>query len=300
TALEWARESVDEAERDIEALEEIPAQVRKRSRLALAIGSIVAFLTTPPGTRSQEKGDTIEVKRTYTGLLYAGTYDRDGVLTHDASVRGGVEVLVPTASWGTATLRAVYRSNGSAAGHFFLTVPIKGETEFRVGHMPRSVSTQKPHPVSAGGHFEPPAKQAIPGAAGGVGLKFGGGTVGVYYNQTRNAVEWNAGAATRVGDISAEVAGYLHRYTWGGAVTVSAPVGTFMLFNEHAVTAAGFLEIKTPLGAPYFTEVWDYQKKKHNLEIGVTQGFSTSSFPVLLGFGYKPIEKLFSVYLVHN
>ncbi len=302
TIREHVTNDMKRVEAETATLMNVPIKVQQKSRLALLLGSVAAYLSAPLGARAQDKGDkdSAQINRTYAGLLYTGSYDSTGTLTPAASVRVGLEALLPVGV-DTLTARAAWSSTGSALGHFFLTLPLETDLRLRLGFMGRPISTQKPHPISPGAHFEPPAKQVIPGAASGMSLQWANITVGTYYHQVHKALEVDASMGLKGGVLGVngiDLAGYLHRVTWGAAITFTTPTITVVLFHEQHTKSSALMDMKiTPVSA-YLTDLWDQQAKRHNWEVGATKTFlAPHDIQVLLGAGYRPVDRSTGIYL---
>jgi hypothetical protein len=107
----------------------------------------------------------------YIGTLYVGSYDSKEVRTNDVTLRLGGDAVLPLFEHITLNARAGYETGSTTKGCAFGKFYFERKSSLiniGVGLMPRPIALiMRPSPLSADGHFEPPALSAMPGVETG-------------------------------------------------------------------------------------------------------------------------------------
>lgn len=186
--------------------------------------------------------DSATITKTYTGILYSGTADKDGNIQQSIDGQAGVEGFAPLPGefrlHFLGGLEAVSSSNPYAFGRFYFSKSL-GERAPSVlaGWMPRSCTQFTGDvPLTSDGHFRFPATQVIPDCGAGValaspnteGISYHGG---VYYLPETRAGEYNLAGKFSMSDLSIALATH-----WSTSRT-----GVSMKFISPTITAVGYV-----------------------------------------------------------
>ena len=235
-----------------------------------------------------------EITKSFIGVLYTGSYDRDLKVSHNANLRLAAEFKISDFCF-----RGIYTSeNKNFLGAEWLK-NFSDYTSITLGYMARPVTfLNRPHPISAGAQFEPPSLGVIPGSAIGGLLtqKFSGGNLygGVYYLPNEKLPEYNLGFSNDVGSFG----GFFSERNSGVAGTVKFSGLTLTGYYESIKTTSCFMEVVLgDLGAPYLSIVYDRKEKTYDSEVGWTREWEVDkNIYVLIGLGYLPEAKILNVY----
>lgn len=250
--------------------------------------------------------DSLTASIPYLGVLYTGSYDGDGAITHFSSVRLGGKVLAPAIFGTEFQAEAGYDLSPTKSISFGKFV-LRGTTPagmVSVGWVTRPIAIyMRPTPISAGGHFEPPSLAAMPGSGLGTTLA---GTIGgmafqagPYWIPTTKSVEWNAGAKWDAGFFEMRIAGFVGKLRKGFATSFIRKEATLTTFVDSDRNVTGFFEYRAPWFSPYITGNTDgtFENWKH-LEIGWTKLYQgPNGVKALLGMGWQYHTKLVNAYV---
>ncbi len=255
--------------------------------------------------------DSAIIATKYVGAFYIGSYDPNGVLKNDVTFRIGGDAILPVYEHMTLNVRAGYdvcQSSGKqmAFGKFFF----ERESSFvdgAIGFMPRPITFAfRPAPLSADGHFEPPALAAMPGCNTGayVAKKIGDDgpaiMAGTYYLAPSRSVEWNASAKQKIGSLEIRIAGYASRVQKGVAAGIHIGEASLTGFTTSDSIFTALLVVPTSVITPYLNV--NYSRARHDydhLEIGVVKTYCLpyGGAQMLVGVGYQYHSKLLNTYV---
>ncbi len=258
------------------------------------------------------QGDSAIVASKYVGAFYIGSYDPNGVLKNDVTVRIGGDAVLPIYEYMTLNTRAGYdicESTGKAMafGKFFLErkSPV---VDAAMGFMPRPITFAfRPAPLSADGHFEPPALAAIPGCNTGayvakqIGDEGPSLMAGPYYLASSRSVEWNASARQNIdSSLEIRVAGFSSRIRKGVAVGIHIGEASITGFTTSDSVLTALLVVPTPIATPYFNV--NYSRARHdydNFEIGIVKTYCLpyGGAKMLVGIGYQFNTRFLNTYV---
>lgn len=250
----------------------------------------------------------------YVGTFYTGSYDNEGVQTKDITFRIGGDAVLPVFERVTLNTWLGYEAGpatkGCSFGKFFFErkSPV---INAGLGYMPRPIAIKmKPHPLSADGHFCPPALQAIPALETGacVGRKLWNEgpelIMGVFYlapsQSTDRAAEWNVSLDQDFGLFNVIVAGYTSPVRSGIAAKVKTEDLSLTMFatNDSVFTAHACYQ--TRFGDPYVNMNYNRSARSFDdLQFGLTKTFSMPYFgaKMLIGAAYWQHNKSTAIFL---
>lgn len=236
----------------------------------------------------------------YVGVLYTGSFQQGGNITHDATLRFGGEATVALDSEIGLTGLAGYETGVAGKGIAFGKINLGWQTPIvmiKAGYMPRPITlAMRPAPFTPNGQFEPPALSAMPGGGLGFSMKreishnLGHFTVGMFYLTPSRLIEWNAAYGVNANPFEFNVAGFASEARKGIAVKASAWKSSCTVFSTSDSVFTGLLAIGTSIVDPYLNANYHRSARKFDkLEVGWTKTYALSSINalMLIGMGYQ-------------
>ena len=249
-------------------------------------------------------GQELTLTKKYAGMLYAGQYNEDLKVSHSTSIRIAGEMKMILSNSTNLFLRGVYSSDNSNLGQFWFEE--HGMFTLRFGYMARPIAfLNRPMPISAGAHFEPPALAAIPGSSfGALALKeFDGFSVyGGVYTKGLDP-EANAGFKFMFLGTEIKAGGFMNLNTSdkGIAGGFQNPVGQVVVYYTGSRTTSLFYSVNLEgVIEPYITIV--SKDRNSSSEVGFTKTIKvsneyTNNLYGLLGLGYHIENKALMFYI---
>ncbi len=248
-------------------------------------------------------GQELTLTKKYAGMLYAGQYNEDLKVSHSTSIRIAGEMKMILSNSTDLFLRGVYSSDNSNLGQFWFEE--RGIFTLRFGYMARPIAfLNRPMPISAGAHFEPPALAAIPGSSfGALALKeFDGFSVyGGVYTKGLDP-EANAGFKFMFLGTEIKAGSFLNLNTSdkGIAGGFKNPVGQVIVYRTESTTSFFWTVNLGDVIDPYVTIV--SKKNSNNSEFGFTKTLKvsnqyTNDLYGLLGLAYNLENKAVMMYV---
>lgn len=254
--------------------------------------------------------DSAVVASRYAGAFYIGSYDKDGTVKNDITVRAGGCATLPMFERVVLSAQAGYETRLSGEWVAFGKFCFERKSslvDVGVGYMPRPITlAMRPAPLSAGGHFEPPALAAMPAAGTGAYLakQFASGwptvMLSTYYLASSQSVEWNGSVQGTFGSVELRAAGYASRIRKGIAANVVIRRASFTVFTTSDSVFTALLVMPTAVFDPYVNV--NYSRARHDfdhLEIGLTKVYQLpyGGAQMLIGIGYQYHSKLLNTYV---
>ncbi len=254
----------------------------------------------------------------YVGSLTTTSFSLDSTFPDynaTTSIRiGGLKKIQTKV--GELMLAGTYDSNLGTIPTIRWQMPILSWLDIQVGLMPKPICfLNRPLPVSAGGHFEPPSLGVIPGSGLGSNLIFkindaNTGYAGVYRSLNGQA-EYQLGYKTELQGWEISTAfNFDLDSIFGGSLRLKSQWIDLTIFkNQEYTSSLLLLNLRngiSPYASMYFQEK-DYAEIRLNpdehLEVGLTKTLSKKweklpfSVNALFGAGYVVLpEKFFNVY----
>lgn len=273
----------------------------------VAIFTIAALLFC--GTTGFAQQDSAISYSKYIGVLYTGSYDSDGIISHNATFRLGGDAVLPVIEQITLSARAGYDVGSSGKGAAFGKMFFERKSsvvDIAVGYALRPIgAAMRPAPLTGDGHFEPPSLAVMP--ASGTGLRLGkqlwnnGPSVmaGLFYLAPSRSGEWNLSVRQKAGSVEFLAAGYTSRIRSGIAAKVATDYATVTAFTTSDSLFTGLIVVPTKVCDPFVTV--NYDRNTHrplNLEVGWTKVFALrDGFHALVGMGYQQHSRLLNMYV---
>lgn len=257
-----------------------------------------------------QKDSAIQFSK-YLGVFGINSYDSKGARTNDVTLQLGGTAVLPILERITLNTWAGYEAGPTTNGQVFGKFCFERKSSLinvDIGYMPRPIACiMRPAPLSADGHFEPPALSAIPGTetGGSIGRKLWDNgpdaTIGAFYLAPSKSVEYNASLGQKLGIFDLSVACFASRDTRSGiAGRIKVERISLTAFTTKDSVATGLLcwEMK----AFTFYANMNYNRNHDsfsNLEFGVVKTFTMpyDGMKMLVGAGYQQPTKSVNLYV---
>ena len=279
------------------------------NRLFFLMLTVVTFLTVTMLTANAQQDSAIKFSK-YLGVFGIDSYDAKCARTNDVTLRIGGDAVLPFFERITLNTRAGYETGPTEKGCVFGKFYFERKSSLvniDVGYMPRPIACiMRPAPLSADGHFEPPALSAMPGTETGayIGRKLWDNgpdaMIGAFYLAPSKSIEGNASLDQKLGSFDISIACFASRNTRSGCVVnVKAQKVSLTAFATSDSVATGLLcwEMK------FFTFYANANMNSNNnsfsrLEFGIVKTFIMPyGMKMLVGAGYLQNSRTVNFYV---
>lgn len=242
----------------------------------------------------------LTITRKYAGVIYIGTIDEKININSDVDYMFGLETKYTIFSDNYLFFRARYSNPDESLGSFWYESNWS-ELKVKVGYIARQITLTRPHPIGAGGHFEPFPYGKIPGSAPGVDVSLNGDNlsigVGYSYNSKKQVSEANFGVGFKAEDFEIRTGIFYNQYQKGIAGQVTYLGAKFMTFVESDSLVTNLLTLSSPIDL-YVASMYDYKEKSfEKVEFGLAKDLSAPyGLNGVLATGYDPLNKKINIY----